>query len=140
APGRPGRDVSGASVRGRREASVDGLPLRSGRVPVIGLLVRAFTHQQLGAAVRGGPTRRPRSSPTPGCSTLMTSAPNSPRSVAQTGAARNVARSSTVTPSSAAGRSVTALLDNWPARAVKVQVLESADPRQSMRLGVNRTD
>src|SRR5260370_2466857 len=38
----------------------------------------------------------------------MTSAPNSPRSVAQTGAARNVARSRTVTPASAGPESLTA--------------------------------
>src|SRR5437870_2827838 len=37
----------------------------------------------------------------------MTSAPNSPRNVAQSGAARNVARSSTVTPASAGRESVT---------------------------------
>jgi hypothetical protein len=45
--------------------------------------------------------RRLRSSPTPGCSTLTTSAPNSPRSVAHIGAAMNVARSRTTSPSSA---------------------------------------
>src|SRR5438105_3483259 len=38
----------------------------------------------------------------------MTSAPNSPRSVAQTGAARNVARSSTLTPARAGRGSLTA--------------------------------
>src|SRR5262249_30624868 len=51
-----------------------------------------------------------RSSPRPGCSTLMTSAPNSPSSVAQKGAATNVARSRTDRPSRARGTSPTSTL------------------------------
>src|SRR5713226_8470652 len=78
------------------------------RLHVTDFLFRdSASHQYESPGCAGRPSRR-RSSPTPGCSTLMTSAPNSPRSVAQTGAARNVARSRTVTPASAGPETLTA--------------------------------
>src|SRR5207249_8009392 len=85
--------------------------------PVIDFLLRASTNHQeepppAPSVLR---PRRRRSSPTRGGSTSITSAPNSPKNVAQSGAARYVARSSTVTPASLAGESGTR--SSYPPRA-----------------------
>ena len=96
----PGRKFSATTSTSRHRRRISACPAGSRRLQVIDFLLRASESHQRDTPSTWRPSRR-RSSPTPGCSTLMTSAPNSPRSVAHMGAAMNVARSRTTRPSSA---------------------------------------
>ena len=86
----PGRKFSVTTLAEATSRRINACPSGSLRLHVIDFLLRASTNHQYeppADGVTGRPSRR-RSLPTRGCSTLITSAPNSPRSVAQTGAAR----------------------------------------------------
>ena len=99
----PGRKFSASTSALAASRLISACPSGSRRLHVIDFLLRDSTSHQYESPSRAGVPSRRRSSPRPGCSTLMTSAPNSPSSVQQKGAATNVARSSTVRPSSAEG-------------------------------------
>src|SRR5688572_3300656 len=99
----PGRKFSATMSAEALSRLMSAWPSGSRRLHVIDFLLRDSTSHQYDSPARAGVPRRRRSSPRPGCSTLMTSAPNSPSSVQQKGAATKVARSSTVRPASAEG-------------------------------------
>src|SRR5688500_6126052 len=106
----PGRKFSASTSAPAARRLISAWPSGARRLQVIDFLLRDSTSHQYDSPSRAGVPSRGRSSPRPGCSTLITSAPNSPRSVAQKGAATNVARSSTVRPSRARGTSPTSTL------------------------------
>src|SRR5262245_52957710 len=99
----PGRKFSVTTSACATRRLTSSWPSGTRRLQVTDLLFRdSASHQYDTPGPAGVPSRR-RSSPGPGCSTLITSAPNSPRRVEQKGAATKVARSTTVSPSSARG-------------------------------------
>ena len=97
---RAGPEVLGDDVGGGGEALDEGLALGGAQVAGDGLLVARLDQPEVGEPVGGGAAEAAEIVATPGCSTLITSAPNSPSSVQQKGAATKVARSSAVRPSS----------------------------------------
>src|SRR5882672_1289977 len=106
----PGRKFSASTSAAAASRLISAWPSGTRRLHVIDFLLRDSTSHQYESPSRTGVPRRRRSSPRPGCSTLITSAPNSPSSVAQNGAATKVARSSTERPSRARGTSPTSTL------------------------------
>src|SRR3990167_7678966 len=115
----PGRKfsarMSASTVRRRMSACPSG----ARRLHVMDFLLRdSASHQYESPSAAGVPSRR-RSSPFPGCSTLMTPAPNSPSRVQQNGAATKVARSRTMSPSRAPRDSLIV----WSSRHLRPGVL-----------------
>ena len=96
-------EVLGQHVRAAGQPLDERLAIRLAQVAGDRLLVARLDEPPVREPLAGGGPRRRRSSPRPGCSTLITSAPNSPSRVQQKGAATKVARSSTERPASAVG-------------------------------------
>src|SRR3990170_3687446 len=97
----PGRKFSARMSAWPASRRMSACPSGARRLQVMDFLFRdSASHQYESPSAAGVPSRR-RSSPVPGCSTLMTPAPNSPSKVQQNGAATKVARSRTMSPSRA---------------------------------------